>query len=151
MQLSYLHLNFIRSIPASWDGESLNTVTEHRVTVLRGAKAIGTGPFPQLPAAAAGSSDGAAVHDEVIDSGAFDPSSSTFRSCVSSKNSSARSPAAAGRYHLYVSHSAAPAPGRAVASFADIWRHYCSLCSTYVMLTGGRGDSLLFWLCSGHI
>jgi len=28
MQLSYLHLNFIRSIPASWDGESLNTVTE---------------------------------------------------------------------------------------------------------------------------
>jgi putative glutathione S-transferase len=44
------------------------------------------------------------AHDEVTDSGAFDPSPSTFRSFVS-KDSSARFPAAPGRYHLYVSYS----------------------------------------------
>ncbi|CAN6326658.1 unnamed protein product [Urochloa humidicola] len=44
------------------------------------------------------------AHDEVTDSGAFDPSPSTFRSFVS-RDGSARFPAAAGRYHLYVSYS----------------------------------------------
>jgi len=44
------------------------------------------------------------AHDEVTDSGAFDPSPSTFRSFVS-RDSSARFPAAPGRYHLYVSYS----------------------------------------------
>ncbi|CAD6272962.1 unnamed protein product [Miscanthus lutarioriparius] len=44
------------------------------------------------------------AHDEVTDSGAFDPSPSTFRSFVS-RDSSARFAAAPGRYHLYVSYS----------------------------------------------
>ncbi|CAL4910380.1 unnamed protein product [Urochloa decumbens] len=44
------------------------------------------------------------AHDEVTNSGAFDPSPSTFRSFVS-RDCSARFPAVAGRYHLYVSYS----------------------------------------------
>ncbi|KAG2641649.1 hypothetical protein PVAP13_2KG252600 [Panicum virgatum] len=44
------------------------------------------------------------AHNEVTDSGAFDPSPSTFRSFVS-RDSSARFAAAPGRYHLYVSYS----------------------------------------------
>uniref|UniRef100_A0A0D9VFI5 GST C-terminal domain-containing protein n=1 Tax=Leersia perrieri TaxID=77586 RepID=A0A0D9VFI5_9ORYZ len=43
--------------------------------------------------------------DEVTDSGAFDRSPSTFRSSVSSSDNSARFPAVAGRYHLYVSYA----------------------------------------------
>ncbi|KAG2616345.1 glutathionyl-hydroquinone reductase YqjG-like [Panicum virgatum] len=44
------------------------------------------------------------AHDEVTDSGAFDPSPSTFRNFVS-RDSTARFPAAPGRYHLYISYS----------------------------------------------